>query len=269
MKTTTCKNCNQKFKGNFCNNCGQSAHSHELSIAYFWHEIQHGILHVDKGILFTTKELFTRPGYAIKDYISGKRVSHFKPFAYIFILSSLYAVLAHFLKMEILLQGLSNGIGQSIKISTEDAADVSKVKEVIQNIYSFLTWIKEHYPYTNVLSLPVFSLASYIAFYKNGFNYFEHLILNSYIAGQRTVLFILLLPVYYFISDQHVLNIIDNCKTVVGIALIFWTFNQFFNSNKWSKNLRKTFVSFFYLILIVLIIVISVIVVIALIHFKV
>ena len=267
--TTICKNCNQRFKGNFCNNCGQSAQTHELGFKYFWHEIQHGIFHVDKGIIFSTKELFTRPGFAIKDYISGKRIKHFKPFAYVFILSSVYAVLAHYMKMEILLQGLNiGGLNQGLEINIKDTVETAKIKEVVQNIYSFLIWMKEHYAYTNLFSLPLFALASYIAFRQNKFNYFEHLILNAYIAGQRTVLFIVLLPAYYFISNQQLLDVIENAKMFAGIGLIFWTFNQFFDTNKWSKNLRKTFVTFIYLLLISFVAIITVILLIAFIHFR-
>ena len=46
----TCKNCNQKFNGHFCNNCGQPANTHKINSHFLWHDIQHGLLHFDKGI---------------------------------------------------------------------------------------------------------------------------------------------------------------------------------------------------------------------------
>ncbi len=81
--TTKCKNCNHDLKGNFCNNCGQTKETHEINFKSILHEIQHSIFHIDKGILYTTKELFIRPGLTIREYLHGKRVKHFKPFAYI------------------------------------------------------------------------------------------------------------------------------------------------------------------------------------------
>lgn len=66
---TTCKNCNHNFKGNFCNNCGQTANTHEINFTSILHEIQHGIFHIDKGILYTSKELFRRPGHTIREYL--------------------------------------------------------------------------------------------------------------------------------------------------------------------------------------------------------
>jgi hypothetical protein len=41
------------------------------------HDVVHGVWHIDKGIFFTIKELMVRPGYAARDYISGKRRSYF------------------------------------------------------------------------------------------------------------------------------------------------------------------------------------------------
>lgn len=266
MTTISCKNCGQKFKGNFCNHCGQSAHTHDLGMAYFWHEIQHGVFHIDKGILYTTRELFTRPGHAVKDYISGKRMKHFKPFAYLFILSSLYAVIAHYMKIEILLQGINIQLGQDIKINTHDAAEFSRAKEIIQSIYAFLNWIKDHYAYSNLLSLPVFSLATYLSFRKNSYNYFIHLVLNTYIAGQRTVLFLLMLPLIYFINNPDVLNFIEEFKSVAGILLIYWTLNQFFDTNSWYRNILLTLKSFLILLVLMLIIIAAGFTVIALIH---
>lgn len=63
----TCKNCNHNFKGKFCNHCGQSADTHDINLHFLWHDIQHGLLHFDKGVLFTLKELFTSTGMPLKN----------------------------------------------------------------------------------------------------------------------------------------------------------------------------------------------------------
>ncbi|MBC8155688.1 MAG: DUF3667 domain-containing protein [Bacteroidetes bacterium] len=77
--TKHCQNCNSELNGNFCSHCGQSSNTHRLNFHFLWHDIQHGLLHIDKGILYTTKELFTRPGHSIREFLLGKRVKHFKP----------------------------------------------------------------------------------------------------------------------------------------------------------------------------------------------
>jgi hypothetical protein len=86
----TCKNCHQVYTGHYCNNCGQSAETHKINAHFLWHDIQHGLLHFDEGILFSLRQLFTRPGHSIREFIDGKRVRHFKPISLVVVLATLY-----------------------------------------------------------------------------------------------------------------------------------------------------------------------------------
>lgn len=233
----SCKNCNHTIEGNYCSNCGQSAHIHSLGFTYFLHEIQHSLLHVDKGILFTTKELFSRPGRTINEYIAGKRVNHFKPFAYLFIMSSLYVLISHLLKLEDFDTKISFELSPD---TVSSKADSQKTQNFILTVKDIIHWIRNHYAYSNLMILPVLSLASFLAFKKRGYNYFEHLILNTFLAGQRTVFFLLFLPIFYFFKGSSSSDTIELIKNIFNSILIFWTFNQFFHSNKWTKNLLLT-----------------------------
>tara|TARA_B110000259_G_C13918477_1_gene363840 strand:- start:398 stop:787 length:390 start_codon:yes stop_codon:yes gene_type:complete len=73
-----CQNCNEIIKGNFCANCGQKTSVHRYSFKHFIeHDLINGIWNVDNGVFFTIKELFTRPGHSIREFINGKRVKYF------------------------------------------------------------------------------------------------------------------------------------------------------------------------------------------------
>jgi len=249
---TTCKNCNKKFIGQYCNYCGQSADIHEINYAHIWHEIQHGLFHVDKGIVYTTKQLFTRPGHTIKEYISGKRVKHFKPVAYVLILSTIYVLFAHILKVKTTFDEISVSL---------DGVEKSKESEIIHVISSSVEWLKEHYAYSMLILLPVISFASYLAFRKSGYNYLKHLILNCYIAGQRMIVFILLLPIVALCPDKQMVSSTENIETLIWVSLMTWTYIQFFDNNKILKNIRLTILSFIYMgiQLIILVIVLAII----------
>mgnify|MGYP006179009015 CR=1 FL=1 len=97
-----CKNCGHIYSGQFCNNCGQPSDTHKLNLHFIWHDLQHAFLHFDKGVLFTAKELFTRPGNSIREFIEGKRVKHFKPISLVIILATLYGVLRHLFHFSVL-----------------------------------------------------------------------------------------------------------------------------------------------------------------------
>lgn len=234
--TTTCKNCNHNFDGNFCNNCGQTASTHEINFTSILHEIQHGIFHIDKGILYTSKELFKRPGHTIREYLSGKRVKHFKPFAYIFILSTIYALLTKASHKSNFLNDILLGVNDGASENSKDSLGL---------LGEILNWMANHYAYATLIIIPVISFSSYLCFLKTKMNYFQHLILNSFVAGQRTIAFLILVPFVYFVKDKELNDTIDTIKLFLGIYLTFWTYYQFFDTTKPLKRILLTVLTYF------------------------
>lgn len=47
---------------------------------FIFHDIIHGVYHLDKGIIYTIKQALVRPGEAAIDYINGKRVRFYNVF---------------------------------------------------------------------------------------------------------------------------------------------------------------------------------------------
>ena len=92
-----CLNCDTQFVGNYCPNCGQDSRTEKLTVKHIFTNFFSGFLNVDNGFLNTILCLFYRPGYMINDYLKGKRVNYFKPFQTLFVLATLYLILAHFL----------------------------------------------------------------------------------------------------------------------------------------------------------------------------
>lgn len=241
--TITCKNCNQTFKGHFCGNCGQSADTHEINLQYFWHEIQHLLLHIDKGFFYTIKQLFVRPGNTIKEYINGKRVKHFKPIAFAFILSTIYVLASHYSNVTTLFDEISGGTNGS---------DIGNNTHKINLINLSFSWLIIHYDYGALLLIPIFSLASYLAFYKSGYNYFKHLILNTFITGQQTIVYIIFIPIIALLKDKDTIDNFQDAKVVSGMILTVWTFLQFFNNNSKLKSFLLTLLTYFIFLVILL-----------------
>lgn len=176
-----CKNCDNTINGNYCSNCGQSVKTGQINLHYLIHEIQHSIFHVDKGILYTIKELALRPEKTIKNYLSGKRVNYFKPFAFVIILGTIYGFVAHFFNLY-----PENEIMPSFDYSGNSFKYGQKSMELIYSKYSFA-----------ILALVPFSaLSTFLFFRKNKYNYWEHLIINSYIAGMQVFILLIFYLLY-------------------------------------------------------------------------
>jgi hypothetical protein len=233
---TTCKNCDHNFEGNFCYNCGQTAHTHEIDFKSIVHEIQHSIFHFDKGILYTTKELFSRPGDSIRAYIEGKRVKHFKPFAYVLFLSAAYYLLAKLAHKSTFLHSFSSGMLEALTDKRNDQS--------LSLVVSTLQYIQNNYAYSTLLMLPIVSLASYLAFLEARYNYFQHLVLNAFIAGQRTVAYMFFLLFSYFVPEGRADYLLQIIVVAVGVFLTFWPYFQFFRTIKPSYRILLTLLTY-------------------------
>jgi hypothetical protein len=86
MKGIRCLNCDHMVYEKFCPNCGQKGDTKRIDWHFLFHDIPHSILHLDKGFLYTSKKLFLNPGAAVREFLDGKRVRHFRPLAYVIIL---------------------------------------------------------------------------------------------------------------------------------------------------------------------------------------
>lgn len=242
--TTTCKNCKQHFKGKFCNQCGQSADTHDINFHFLWHDIQHGLLHFDKGILYTIKELFTRPGYSIREFIDGKRVKHFKPISFIIVLAGIYGFLIHYFR-----------ITEFIQISADN-----KTRQVV-NIDKIIEWISTHYAFSTLLLLPITSLGTYWAFKKEKYNFIQHIVLNSFLAGQKILIRLVFLPLVLLFGKDNGMKILT-IPDIIGVGFTIWTLIQLFDFVPINKRIWKIVLSYVFLgiLFVVFVLTISVII---------
>lgn len=224
MTTTNCKNCENEFAGNYCNNCGQSAHTHPINWHYVGHDIQHGVFHVDRGILYTLKELILRPGISIRAFLAGRRVDYFKPTAMVFILATIYGFLYHSLNITIVpdIAGMGND-PQLLLAKKMEAQIISRY-----SLYILMT-------------IPLYALGSYLAFKKSGYNYVEHLVINLYLASLKLALQIITIPFLYL---GYGFNIVLIVFVIADTAILFWVFGGTFNMFSRVARVLRTILSF-------------------------
>lgn len=229
--STECLNCKRPLTGKYCSHCGQKADTHRIGIHFLWHDIQHGLLHVDKGILYTVKELFTRPGYTIREFLEGKRINHFKPFSLVIILAGIYGFLSHYFGINL----LSN----NIKVSGS-GEEVEKARQAIER---FSEWMSEHYSIVSLLQIPIFALGTFIAFKKAGYNFIEHLVINTFLTGQKLALHILVFPLFYAYNETAALSEIARFTDIAAYALVIWSLFQLFTRFGAGQRIARTLLS--------------------------
>lgn len=221
----TCKNCNHIYKGHYCSNCGQTAETHRLNLHFLWHEIRHSLFHFDEGILYSGKQLFTQPGHTIREFIEGKRVKHFKPISLVIVLATLYGLLYHYFHI-------------SFVVATEQNASEAGI-----DVVKFNEWMGTHYAWTTLLTIPLYTIGTSIAFRKQGYNLVEYFILNTFKASQKLFVHIALFPLLYHFNGTPKMRMLSLVIYLIDVVFIYWTNAQFFNELSLKKSLLLTLLS--------------------------
>lgn len=87
-----CLNCATPLEGEFCHSCGQRGYVHRTLTAW-WHDIAHGVLHLDGKIWRTLPLLALKPGELTRRYIAGERAKFVSPIAlFLFSVFLMFAV---------------------------------------------------------------------------------------------------------------------------------------------------------------------------------
>jgi hypothetical protein len=230
--STICKNCRSKFEGNFCSHCGQAANTHKLTMHFILHDLQHGLLHVDHGIFYTIKQILTRPGHTIREFINGERVKHFKPFTLLIILATVYGLLYHYFIHNLF---NVNPIG---------------TKETIVGAYEKLVrWMTDHFAYATLILVLNTTIASYLVFRRQGYNFAEHLVLNTFYRSAVLVIILALFPLLYVYQERgsQGLTIYLVTSQLLDFLFMYWCYAQFFNKISKLKSLGLTILTYFFM----------------------
>lgn len=206
-----CRNCNSTINDKFCGNCGQPVQLKRIDGHFVRHEIAH-VLHLDKGIFYTVKELLIRPGTTVRTFISEDRNRLVKPILFLIICSLVYSLTSHAFH-----------------------ADKMEIKEVraIPVLHSILDWIDHHYGYANLIMGIFIAVWLRLFFRKAGYNFFEILILLCFVMGASMLLFTVVL----IIGKLAHVNLGFALYIPVYIYTI-WAIGQFFGPKKISSYLK-------------------------------
>lgn len=225
------------MEGNFCSNCGQRTTVDKITLSNFIKEATNSIFQIDRGFFHTMLALFTQPGESIKAYLTGKRKYHFKPIAYVLTLSTIYFLISQSLEQ-------ATFINDAVAGFASGASDTKRGTEYIP----LLEWFAKNYAYTILMLLPIAALASYLSFLKAGYNYLEHFVLNTYLAGQLAIIYIVF--TLLSLSGIHE-DILVSIMLFASVTYTFWVFGQFFDTYSRIGVLLRSILTYVLYLLIV------------------
>ena len=221
-----CRNCNQHLLLNqrFCHECGQRTDTHRINFHYFVHEIPHSVFHVDGGIVFTLKELFTRPGHTIREYLEGKRQPHFKPVMLVLIMGSVCALIQYLLKDQTKVRIADRQMFKG-DFKASGLAKYVDFEGLLSYFRHVLEWLSSHFAFTVLLMLPVAALGFFLGFRKYRLNYPEWLTVFLFLAGQSLTVYILFIFINRFVGNYNALFFLI-CWALVTFSLTQLFYNH-------------------------------------------
>ena len=89
----TCKNCGHSFHGKFCPVCGQKATIGRISWKSVWSDFLSIWVSDSRSAIPSILQLLGRPGFLIRDYLSGRRKVAYSPVSMLFLLALVVVVL--------------------------------------------------------------------------------------------------------------------------------------------------------------------------------
>ena len=216
-KSTNCLNCGREIYENFCPNCGQKTSTHRYSLKHFVeHDLIHGIWHVDKGFIFTIKQLFTNPGKSIREYLIGKRVDYFNS-----------------ITLLIIILGIGHFIAEYSHVKIADLVSSTNTKKIMSEFEEFAS----KYPKLILLfQIPLFSLFSFLWFRKAKLNFTEHFILNTYMTIGMLIISTFFTIISIFYTNYEGLKILLYIIQILNIFYTIWIYYGFFKFDGYKTS---------------------------------
>ena len=234
-----CANCARVTDGpeqKFCPACGQPTPTHRIDWHFLGHELEHSVLHMDRGVLYTLKRLMLRPGLLIRDYIEGRRAGIVKPLLLIMMTGAAATVMAHYALDgdalgASLTAGMEAGAGHQSDMNAKQAEAMARMGKVFGVVKD---WMNRHLTLITLLLLPVQAAAFKLTFRRfKQINYPEWLVITSFLMAQLFVVWTVFMPLQRWWSDAQAVMVL------VAVLLNVFSLTQVFPGySRWKAFLR-------------------------------
>lgn len=235
LEAKGCANCGRPVDGpdqKFCPACGQATPVHRIDWHFMAHELEHSVLHMDRGILYSLKELMLRPGRLMRDYLEGRRARQAKPFLLLMVTAAAVVFLGKLMLGGHLMESSMPG---GYPGGMAPGADVKAAEMAFANALATVSgWMNRNFAVWTLLLIPVEALALRLAFLGvRRLNYPEWLVITAFLTVQAFVFWGLAMPLQRWFPSAT--------SVAIGVALCYgvWSLVQIFSGYpRWKSALR-------------------------------
>jgi hypothetical protein len=243
-----CKNCNSDFElgKNFCPDCGSKVIKNRLSFKNLFDQINEQFFSIDNKLFTTIKDLLINPEIVIDGYINGVRKK--------------YVDVIQFLTISLTLFGFQFFIIKKFFSETFIQTSTSGNKEIDELTAKFSEGFLDYMGIISILFIPIMAIVTYTIYlnkYKH--NYVEHIVINTFIVAEYTILTFLVFMILMVCGVDSQINFL--ISSVLSYFYIGYSFKKIYNLSVFETIWKTIVVIMFYSIIsIIILFVIGVIV---------
>lgn len=179
-----------------------------ITFAKFFEDL-FSAFNVERGLVYTVKMLFWKPGKLVNLYLYDGRYRVFNSFRLLF-LSTAISLFVFYLTSSTSFfdgfqEGLMEGAEQDMKLQT------GSFQDIFFDWYNLLLWI----------AIPIYGFFAYLFNRKSGYNYAEHMVAQSFFLSGSNIIYLLTLLVLVFPSTTLLVIV-----TLSALLYYFWIIPQ-------------------------------------------
>lgn len=231
---STCINCGRAVAGSdqkFCPACGQPTPVHRIDWHFLGHELEHSVLHMDRGILYSLKELMLRPGHLMRSYLEGRRAKQVKPLLLLMVSAAAVVLLGKYLMGgDLVGSAMQAGYAEARAMQPGGRVDPAFAASTFAVVKD---WINAHLTVFTLILLPFEAFAFWLAFRGRGLNYPEWLVITAFLTVQTFIFMALAILVGRWVPHAQGLSV-----ALASVYAVFSLIQLFRNHSVWTTALR-------------------------------
>lgn len=191
-----------------------------ITLRTIWHGIL-DIFNLERGLIQTTLTLTKRPGQAIREYLLEDRERLMPPFRFLIFMVAIgtFITVQYFNSNPDWMTEFKEGYKSA---ATGDSRNDLFLKNYMEKT-SYL--FNNYFNLFILITIPVAALVT-MWFFRRRFNYAEHLVINSYVTGYLTVVYIVLSPILFFVN----FTILSGIYTIITFLYSIIVYTQVYES---------------------------------------
>ncbi len=215
-----CRNCGFELgpDDRYCRHCSQKVITGRVTLRQLLHQGLDAVLNMERGFLFTTRELAYRPGHVVRDYLGGRTVIYHNPLKYMVFWLAMGYVVTY-------LNNRRRGIIPSLPPADGDALE--------RWASTVLAFWDNHQNLFLAMMVVMVGLAARVVYRRHQLNWAEHAIALSYVVGfafaVEALLYLLSLP----LPDNFPMRILSDINLLLLPLIMAVTYGQLLRQRWW------------------------------------